>query len=148
MSRAVRRLISWMIYGGSRSLRDYEVSILRAVERSRPDRDREALRAQLASLDHLKRLHHDQLVTFYFVSAGSLPRIATAREEETLASFDLRTATRRLRVKVVAFRGLLSSLEFTKPPKPLDGETLQIVTRRSTGAGRDLPAEIDAAEHS
>lgn len=144
-----RRLVSWLVYGGSRTIRDYEQSALDFVAESLAPEDRRALAAQLSGLDHLKRLHGDRMVTFYFEKPAELPRLSNDGLEQKLAAVHLETDPKKIRATVVSHRGLLSSLEFSQSPTDLEGQPLRL----SSAAGRsgkagDLAREIDADEHA
>jgi hypothetical protein len=144
-----RRLGSWLLYGGSRTLRDYELQLLDFIGRALSDADRRALGEQLASLDHLKRLHDDRMVTLYFRKPGALPRFSNQGLEQNLATAVMATGEERVRVTAVAHRGLLSSLEFRSSPARLEGRQLrlELVTGRR-GKDGALAAELDGNEHA
>jgi hypothetical protein len=134
------------MYGGSRTLRDYELSALDFVGELLSSEDRRALGAQLSGLDHLKRLHGDRMVTFYFEKPAALPRLSNEGLEQKLATILLESGQKRARATVVSHHGLLSSLEFSKSPTDLEDQPLRL----SLVAGKpgDLAREIDATEHS
>ena len=143
-----RRLVSWLVYGGSRTLRDYERCVLDFVGESLPPEDRHALAKQLAGLDHLKRLHGDRMVTFYYEKPDTLPLLLNQGLEQRLATVLLEAGRKRVRATMVSHRGRLSSLEFNKSPTDLEGQPL----RRSLVAGKpgkdgELAREIDSMEH-
>lgn len=141
-----RRLVSWLVYGGSRVLRDYEQAALDFLGRSLSPQDRQALESQLAGLDHLKRLHGDRMVTFYFEKPATLPRLSNEGLEQKLATLLLAAGQKKTRATAVSHRGLLSSLEFSKSPTDLEGQPLRLAL--AAGKPGDLAREIDAGEHS
>lgn len=144
-----RRLVSWLVYGGSRTLRDYERRVLDFVAESLSPEDRHALSEQLAGLDHLKRLHGDRMVTFYFEKPGELPLLSNQGLEQKLATVLLEAGRRKVRATVVSHRGRLSSLEFNKPPTDLEGQPLRLsLVPGKPGEDGDLAREIDSMEHS
>lgn len=143
-----RRLVSWLLYGGSRTVRDYERRVLDFVGDLLSPDDRRALGAQLDGLDHLKRLHGDRMVTFYYEKPAALPRLLNEGLEQKLATVLLETGREKVRAKVVSHRGLLSSLEFSKSPTDLEGQSLRLALVASkSGKNSDLAREIDAMEH-
>ncbi|MFL6192841.1 MAG: hypothetical protein ACJ75H_01620 [Thermoanaerobaculia bacterium] len=127
-------------------MRDYERAALDFLGRSLSPRDRQALEAQLAGLDHLKRLHGDRMVTFYFEDPAALPRLSNEGLEQKLATILLEAGKVRTRATAVSHRGLLSSLEFSKPPTDLEGQPLRLAL--VAGKAGDLAREIDAGEHA
>ena len=142
-----RQLVSWLVYGGSRTLRDYERRALDFAGESLSPEDRRALAAQLAGLDHLKRLHGDRMVTFYYREPAALPRLSNEGLEQKLATILLETGQRRVRATVVSHRGLLSSLELSKSPTDLEGQPLRLALVASKQKNGGLAREIDAMEH-
>ena len=144
-----RRLVSWLVYGGSRTLRDYERRVLDFVGESLSPEDQHAFAEQLAGLDHLKRLHGDRMVTFYYEEPGALPLLSNEGLEQKLATVLLEASQKRVRATVVSHRGRLSSLEFSKPPTDLEGQSLRLalVASRPEKDG-DLAREIDTMEHA
>ena len=143
-----RRLVSWLVYGGSRTLRDYEQRVLDFVAESLSAEDRHALAEQLAGLDHLKRLHGDRMVTFYFERPEALPLLSNEGLEQKLATVLLEAGRKRVRATMVSHRGRLSSLEFSKSPTDLEGQPLRLsFDPGKPGKDGDLAREIDAIEH-
>lgn len=143
-----RRLVSWLVYGGSRTVRDYERRVLDFVGDLLSPEDRHALEAQLDGLDHLKRLHGDRMVTFHYEEPAALPPLSNEGLEQKLATILLDTGQEKVRATVVSHRGLLSSLEFSKSPTGLEGQPLRLaIVTRKPGKDGDLAREIDAMEH-
>ena len=64
--RAWNRILTFLLYGGASKLRDYEKEILEKMSERFQGGNRESFRSQLRNLDHVKRLHDDRMVTFYF----------------------------------------------------------------------------------
>jgi hypothetical protein len=143
-----RRLVSWLVYGGSRTLRDYERRVLDFVAESLPMEDRRALAEQLAGLDHLKRLHGDRMVTFYYEKQDALPLLSNQGLEQKLATVRLDSGQKKVRATMVSHRGRLSSLEFSQSPADLEGQPLRLTLAKGQ-PGRDggLAGEIDRMEH-
>lgn len=147
MKRIVRRLLGWLVYGGSRTLREYERLALEKVRDSLSPDDQRAFQAQVTNLEHLKRLHGDRMVTFYFDHRAEPPRLSNRGLEQTLGGVLLRAERKKVRATVVAHRGLLSSLEFSRSPVDL-GPSVHAVS--IDGEPRDpanLARAIDTGEH-
>lgn len=147
MMRELRRVWSWLLYGGSRKLRDYDRGVLDYVSEQLTPRDRQALAAQLRNLDHLKRLHVDRMVTFYYVSPKTLPKLSNTAPDNDLAWLVLKADRKQVCVRVRSHRGLFFSLEFVQSPKDLKGKPVEISPSRRRPKDRDLGPEIDALEH-
>ena len=146
--RTVRRLLSWLLYGGTTTLRDYETRILDHVSASlSTDNDRAALASQLRNLNHLKRLHQDRMVTFYFDDSESLRRLSNMSPAHQIGVAVLEKDRESTTAKVVSHRGLLSSMEFTRSPTQFQHASFQLADSRRPGKAIDLPSQIDAEEH-
>lgn len=144
----LRRIWTWLIYGGSRVVRDYERVILDFVSSTLSSDDREALATQLANLDHLKRLHADRMVTFYFPDSLRVKKLSDINPERVMARLALKTQRTVVKAKVVSHEGLLSSIEFAKSPTHLQGAEVQLeALPKPRGKEWDLPSELDAEEH-
>ena len=146
--RLFQRAVSFLVHGGAFSLRDYESRILEAAAASLSVEDRAALQAQLQDLEHLKRLHADRMVTFYFFDRARLPLLSERGGSFCLAAFELRAGSgSKLRASVFSHEGILSSLEFKQPPLALakaEGFEVKLVARK---AARSLSQSLDDEEH-
>lgn len=91
MRRWLTRTWNSLIYGGSTRLRSYEAAILETLIASLGRSDAEAVRAQLAGLDHVKRLHRDRMVTFYFNQRKRPPRIENRGEALHVGTYPVST---------------------------------------------------------
>lgn len=143
----IRRAAGYLVHGGSWTVRPYETQTLDSLKSTLSRGDVEALDAQFARLDHVKRLHDDRMVTFHFQAAAGLPRLSRDGEAQCLARFRIEGGERKLGVEVFAHRGLLSSLEFDKSPTDLRQASslrIQPVKPRSKPG---ISAEIDRTEH-
>lgn len=144
--RKFQRLGTFLLYGGSTRIRGYEESILKRVqEELSAVEDRQALASQLESLDHLKRLHQDRMVTFYFYNRDGLKRLGNVASDHRLMTFRVSIDSIKMTVVVMTHLGLLSSLEFSKGPAVLRSADLRI--ERTWDPSSSLVAEIDTAEH-
>ncbi len=145
--RALNRLGTFVLYGGTTRLRSYERTIIeRTIEALEPS-DRGAFRAQLENLDHLKRLHGDRMVTFYFYDASHLPRTQRQSDELYIAKYQIVANSVRLTVSVVTHAGLLSSIEFSKSPTALESIPFHLKSLHVTQVGESVAEEIDRLEH-
>jgi hypothetical protein len=89
------------------------------------------------------------MVTFYYEEPAALPRLSNEGLEQKLATILLETSQERTRATVVLHRGLLSSLEFSKSPTDLGGQSLRLALVASKPeTNGDLAREIDAMEHA
>lgn len=147
MKRPVRRLISWLLYGGSYTLRDYESRILNFVRASLRPEDQSALDLQLDDLDHLKRAHQGRMVTFFYLSPKTVPKLSNDTPDNDLAWVSVTSSGISLRVRVTSHRGLFSSLEFSRSPTELKDKTLNLAFTRRRSKDPDLAEMIDREEH-
>jgi hypothetical protein len=147
MRRWLTRFWNSLVYGGSTRLRSYEGAVLEALIASLGPSDAAAVRAQLAGLDHVKRLHRDRMVTFYFYQPKRLPPIENRGEALHVGAFRISGGSNSLTAVVFAHRGLLSSLEFTKAPAGLEHAEVIVEPVRTKGSGPSLATKIDRIEH-
>lgn len=147
MRRWLTRFWNSLIFGGSTRLRSYEAALLEALIASLGPSDAAAVRAQLAGLDHVKRLHRDRMVTLYFYQPQRLARIEDRGEALHVGAFRISGGSVGLTAVVFAHRGLLSSLEFTKAPAGLEHAEVVVETVRTKGRGSSLATKIDRLEH-
>lgn len=147
MKRWLTRFWNALIYGGSTRLRSYEEAILEALIAALGPSDGAAIRAQLAALDHVKRLHGDRMVTFYFYQPKRLPRIENRGEALHLGAFRVSGGSIALTAVVFAHRGLLSSLELTKPPAGLEHSEVGVETVGTNERAPSLATKLDRMEH-
>lgn len=144
----LRRAAGFLIHGGSWTLRPYETRVIDETKALLSPADARALAAQLDSLDHVKRTHSDRMLTFYFQHGPTLPKLADGSTELCLARFRLGTGAAALTAQVFAHRGLLSSIEFAKDPKPLAGGAALAVARLPPSKkASSMADQIDAEEH-
>jgi len=142
------RLWTFMLYGGTRRLRDYEIKIINAVKMSMTKEDSETISIQIENLEHLKRLHDDRMVTFYFHGAERLPRLKNAGQEQKISKLTIEGNNKKINVVVVSHRGLMSSLEFNRSPTVLLGGGVSISAAKNRNVDDyNLASEIDAKEH-
>jgi hypothetical protein len=147
LKRKLFRLGTFLLYGGTQRLRGYEKEIIDHLRFSLSAPDQNALIEQLSNLDHLKRLHKDRMVTFYFFNETKLPKFGDLRDENRIAVFKLTIPKFTVLVNIISHRGLLSSFEFTKSPKPLKNELFDILFVKNAKAYESLAESIDQSEH-
>jgi len=147
LKRALTRIWTFLVYGGSTHLRTYEKLLLDSILIALDSSDAAAIRAQLASLDHIKRQHNDRMVTFHFFEADRLPRISNRDGEHRLATYQLSGEAIKATVVLFSHRGLLSSLEFSKTPRALEGKHVAMESAKAKGRAFSLPQTIDRSEH-
>lgn len=148
LERWLKRAASFVVHGGAWRLRGYETTVLQAAMKSLSAADAEVLEQQLKSLEHLKRLHGDRMVTFYFFDAERLPRISLLAPEHCIAQFRIKSPQiDGLRASVITHQGLLSSLEFSKTPQPLAAAAAFELLPAPTRPRKDLASEVDREEH-
>lgn len=144
--RKLHRLGTFLLYGGSARIRRYEESVLaRVQEELSAVEGRRALASQLESIDHLKRLHQNRMVTFYFYNKDHLKRLGNVAPNHRLMTFRLSIDSIKMTVVVMTHLGLLSSLEFSKDPGVLRSAEFRI--EGTQDFSNSLVPEIDIAEH-
>lgn len=145
--RLVRRLLGFVVHGGSWQLRPYETLILDGLKKGLPESDVAALAAQLSNLDHVKRLHADRMVTFYFFDKEQLPRLSTQEPAFCAARFRLGKGDSATTASVYLHLGVLSSIEFTKPPSGIARQAQLDLKPVAPRRARSVVDDIDAEEH-
>lgn len=143
----IRRAAGYLVHGGSWTIRPYETQVLDTLKSTLARSDVEALEAQLARLDHVKRLHADRMVTFYFQDAAALPRLSQGGDAQCLLRLRIEGDGRKLSVEIFAHRGLLSSMEFDKSPTDLRSSAALRIRPVKSRSAPGIAAEIDKTEH-
>lgn len=146
LKRRLIRIGTFLLYGGTTRIRRYEQAILTRLLEMLSEGDRRALTAQLDSLDHLKRLHDDRMVTFYFFERSKLPLLGNTASALKLAAFRLIVGEPAIIAAVYAHKGLLSSIEFSRSPKALTAP-LQVTLASQPEAAHSIAQDVDAKEH-
>lgn len=141
----LKRLFLYPVYGGAWWLRRYERHILQAVQERLPPEDALALSVQIKRTLFIQRHHADRIVTFSLHKKETLPKFSETSEEVNLVNdLSIQDHNTKLRVSVIAHRGFLSSLEFSKSPKKLKGD---IVIKDTTSRTTDATVRLNAEEH-
>jgi hypothetical protein len=115
MASPMRRLLDFLVHGGTSRLRPFERQVLERAASSLPEPDRASLLAQLERVCRVQRFLKGRQVNV-FVSQQGLPGLVNTAEAVVIARLQLRAAESEVTVVVVTHRGYLSSLEFNKPP--------------------------------
>jgi hypothetical protein len=143
-----RNLGQWFLYGGSTTLRPYERAILEHAAAQLSAADSSALLQQVRSFDRVQRSLDDRMVLFHFRTQAKAPSLLSAPgDAHCVAKLTCGGTAGRSNAAVITHHGLLSSLEFSRPPKALLAGEVKVldVARDSDWTG---PAEAaDRVEH-
>jgi hypothetical protein len=121
---SLRRLVTYLKYGGTRALRPYEQRCLERLRVLLSEDGGRILERQLAAIDLVQRYSNDRLVLLHFPEGGtdSVERFPNRSDECRAARMRLRPSHGgALTADVVFHAGRLSSIEFNKTPSdPLE----------------------------
>lgn len=145
----LRDLGQWLLYGGSTTLRPYERLILERVAAELSSGDSLTLLQQLGSLDRVQRSLNDRMVLFHFrPDAGPSSRLSALGDADCLAKLKLRGPKGGgSTVGVISHQGVLSSLEFSRPPKAMFALGVDVVEVTPEGSSRGPTKAADRLEH-
>jgi hypothetical protein len=143
----LRNLGHWLLYGGSTALRPYERSILERTAAELSAADSLALLQQVASFDRVQRSLNDRMVLFHFRPNPSPPRLSERGDAHCLVKVKLRGTGGGSGAAVISHHGLLSSLEFSRPPKAIFALGLHGVEVTREGRWRGPAEAADTVEH-
>jgi hypothetical protein len=148
MTNWLRNLGQWLLYGGSTTLRPYERSILEHAAAHLSAADSSAFLQQVRSFDRVQRSLNDRMVLFHFHPQAMPPsRLSAMGDAHCVAKLRLRGTGGRSNAAVITHHGLLSSIEFSRPPKGLLAGDIEVLDglRDSNWTG---PSEAaDRLEH-
>jgi hypothetical protein len=144
----LRNLGQWLLFGGSTKLRPYERSILKRAAAELEEADSATLLQQVESFDRVQRSLNDRMVMFHFrLNSAPASRMAVIGDAHCVAKLKLRGKSGRSNAAVISHQGLLSSLEFSRPPKALFAQGVDVVEVTRDGAWRGLAEAADRLEH-
>jgi hypothetical protein len=115
-SNFLRRLLSWLLHGGSSSLRDYEVQIITDVFSGSAAYS--LVQGQLGQLSRVQRFNSDRQVNLFF--SGDVQPLPNKQIELTVGRLRYRCHGGSVTAVIVADRGVLSSIEFSRAPQKAD----------------------------
>jgi hypothetical protein len=124
--RAVRKLGRFLLYGGFRGPKPYEVEVLDATVAALPERDAQVLTAQIELIERLQRWNDDRMVIVGFEDKAELERLENQTLDHCLAKLRLKGAFGSITATVMTHRGVLSSLEFRPSPKRTEGHAFSV----------------------
>lgn len=152
--RAVRRLGSFLLYGGTRHWRDYELAVLDCLRSNLDQESAAVLSQQMAAFHYLKRAHSDRMVHLWFYDAVRLPRFEgfpvfnKIEDQCELLRFEIKARNgKRVRGVVTCFRGVLRTIEFKTSPTALENADVTVSSIASRVFALTLAEEVDASEH-
>ena len=136
-----------ILYGFRRELRPYEASIIEAVASRITDADQATINAQLVARERVQRWNSDRMVLLSVPRGASLPLLSARNTDHCMAKVRVESPQGKLVAKLMSHRGLLSSLEFSKPPKSLLGSNFVVTSVELSPAEPGHDAGVDAEEH-
>ncbi len=144
----LRRLLHRLLYGGSTAFRYYERQILESVCAELALEDSKSLAEQINSVTLIQREHKNRMVLVFFAQKGALPRLSKVAVEYCLALVPFKAAQAANRCAVIAHNGLLSSIEFDKPPSLTRKDKVEILGVELSPKEYDcITKAIDCQEH-
>jgi hypothetical protein len=143
---ALRRFGRSLLFGFRRELRAYEAAPFEAALRASQQSDSDALRAQFETRERIQRWGK-RVLYFSLARDTELPRISALNENYCYASAVLSSPQGKVTAKLMTNRGLLSTLEFSRPPLPTlsEGFTVEKLALHPGGVG--YAEEIHEEEH-
>lgn len=132
---------------GSWSLRTYELKLIHAAAAKLSPENRIVLDQQLKSSFYVERLHQNRMTRIHFRWRDDVMRMDIPQDYR-LAKMRLKSGRRAVSISVEAYDGLIFTLQYYKPPKPVVLEDFTIAKIEYGGKGDDSIAEaIDREEH-
>jgi len=135
------------LYGWNKQLRTCEASFVDEVLLRVDEWDRKALLAQLEQRERLQRWNSDRMVLFGFGEKAALPRIGDQSENHCIAKARLKGTITSVSVALMSHKGLLSSIEFSKSPRALEGAGVTVEALKLAPAHAGYAVNVDAEEH-
>jgi hypothetical protein len=120
MTSPLRRVLNFLVHGGTAQLRPFERLIVERAAATLPEPDRASLLAQLERIGRVQRFLKGRQVNVFMSHQGA-PSLANTGEATVLSRLQLRAEKSEVTVSVLTHRGYLSSLEFNRAPGSLAG---------------------------
>lgn len=147
---ALLDLILTLVFPGRSgwSLHDYERQLIEAAARGLDDHNKAILGRQLNRLHFVERLHEDRVTTIHFKWRRKLIERMTIPKDYNLAKLRVKSAGGTIWVSIGAYDGLIYSIWYKKPPKPVFAHPFEVVEAEYGGEFDDsVVRDIDREEH-
>ena len=147
MTRSLKKLGRFLVYGGFGGPKPYEAEMLRAVVAALSASDAQVLGRQIGAIERLQRWNEDRMVIVGFEDKDVLPVLGNQETDHCLATLRLSGDFGSIKAAVMTHRGILSSLEFRRSPRKMEGRpfSVELVELHATDLGASRA--IDADEH-
>jgi hypothetical protein len=133
-----------LLYGGS-SIRPYERRIIEAAAATLANEDAETVLRQMRAVEAVQRsLKGRHGILMLADDKADLPRLGAA---ECTVRFELRTPGGQTTAAVTCWDGLLSTVEFAKPPRQFLAGGFEVVSATAGGKWRGPAEAADRLEH-
>ena len=144
--KMVRRAIAWFLYGASVDFADHERRILQAVADALPERDSKILRRHMEAVRSVQQNLEGRIVLITIAAVGAT--LGSLDGKTVLAVASLKHHGKKIRVRVVCWRGKLHTLESNYPLHSLQDGAFEILeVKRGDDGGQDVSEIIDRHEH-
>ena len=135
-----------LLYGFGRKLRPYETALLdRTLTASTPE-NRALLQRQIDSCERVRRWT-DRVLYFGMPPKRQVLPINTQADEHCYAKIKLLSPLDTVTAKVMLFRGILHTVEFSKSTKILRSAEFRVESVTLDPGGTGYAEEIDDIEH-
>lgn len=144
----LKRLLRCILYAGGFRFRKYERDVLSSVCEHLPETDAACLCRQIAAVSLIQREIRRRMVLVFFLDPPLPEPLPGKIGEQCIAMIKLRVRGQFVRCSVISYDGMLSSLEFDKPPRRDWPSALEIVsTLTYPDACVSISKAIDDEEH-
>jgi len=144
----IKRILMWLIYGGSLALAPLEKRILDATEKHIGVADGGRFRTQVDNIHLLQRDHNNKIVRIYINQSIAGQCLSDQAESVCLAEVVFKHCDRLCTCYVMLHRGFLSSLEFRySPANYRSGSTTIERVSIFPQSYPNIPKSIDRSEH-
>ncbi len=145
---SLRKLLRCILYASGFRFRGYEQCILFSVCEHLPPNDAACIRRQIGAVSLIQRELRGRMVLVFCLDPPLPEPISKKVGEQCLAVVELRAHGQPVRCSVIVYNGMLSSLEFNKPPRRDWSSAIEIVsTVAYPGAFVRISEAIDHEEH-